>query len=378
MLAYVPGLTSLAISAFYGTGCSPDVSLDDIKQKEVGTFVAPVSKHIWELDDSDVLVEVNGNALTRGRLSEIARFQASMLARKLNAPMSDKRVLEFQEECERGGIAQYVIQQVLAEEGERRGLKVTPEMEKEQVRTFAELLDITLDDASYKYLARVAQVSEAAVRSFMEGNQLAQLVQNSVAVAPESIPYEDVSNLVAHVTRANIDCAASNKMQTAILMEALSCVRAGMTFAEAAKRFSEIQPDDGESWGPFTKAELRLYEHSGRDFSEWAFSAEIGSITSEPVQFDDGVGIAQILERTEGVDEVSAVSIVDVKTVRLARITRKAFDPPPMLNEDQARAKIAAERTKDAQIEFNKSLFLNSRIYYTNGTNLWDSTETNL
>ena len=346
---------------------------EDSPKAEAGTYVAPVVRSFTDLGENDAVVVVNGTKLTKKYLSDIARLQASIYAKSLGMLPTDPRVMKFQLECEQKGIAEFIIQQLLVEESRRRGLSITSQMEREHTDIFAGLLGVPAGEATYESLAQMAGVSGKTVRNYLEGNQLAQLVQESFVVSPESVPDEEVTNLVSRLATINEDCAESNKLQVCALKDALAAVNAGRPFEEVAKEVSEIKPEDGRSWGAFTKSELALYEHRGRKFTEWAFSSPVGSITPEPVQLDDGVSIVKILGRTDGVEEPSVVAIVDQKTVELARITRRAFDPPEALNAAKAREQMAAERTRSVQIEFNKKLFANSRIEYPNGTNLWDS-----
>lgn len=343
----------------------------EISQKPVGTYVASVVRPMSDLADKDVVVSVDGESLTKKELSDIARFQAFIYSIQSGLPFTDEKVVSLWHEREKEGIAEFVIQQILVVEAKRRNLTVAPEVEKETVRTFAGLMKVSPDNATLESLAGVAGVSGRTIRRLLIGNELAQMVQKSFIVEPTSIAEEEVTNLVAKLVKINEDCMASNRLQSALLEEAIKQIKSGMDFAEAAKKFSEAKPEEGAFWGTFSKADLRLYEHSGNNMVEWAFSAPVGSVSAAPIQLDDGVGIIKILKRTEGVDVPSVVAIAGPSVVELARITRKAFDPPKVLSAEEARKNIAAERTKNAQIAFNKKLFLNSRVEYPNGTNLW-------
>ena len=358
----------VALVACFTTGC--DKGKEEVKPS--GTYIAPVVRHITELADDDVVVAVDGVGLTRRELLDISRFQAAIYSIAINTSMADERVVAFQMGCEQEGVSEFVLQQILAQEAKRRDFKVTAEMEKEQIGVFADLLKISRSDATYESLARAAGVSATTIRRYLEGNQLAQLVQSSLQVDAESVDIAEASNLVARIDLINDECAASNELQRVALKEALSSVEGGRSFKEAAEEFSEIKPNEGEFWGTFSKKELALYEHKGVDFTEWAFSAPVGSVTKEPVQLDDGVAIVKILDRVEGVEVPSIVATVGVGSVDLARITRRAFDPPKRLTPEEARASIAAERTKNAQVEYNQKLFMASHVEYPNGTNLWD------
>ena len=357
----------IAMLFCFATGCDQKES----STKPAGTYVASVVRPMADLADDEVVVSVDGENLTKKELSDIARFQAFIYSIQADLPFTDEKVVNLWHQREREGVAEFVIQQILVNEAKRRNLSVTPEVEKEMARTFAGLMKVSVDNATIESLAGIAGVSGRTIRRLLIGNELAQMVQRSLVVAPENIAEADVTNLVANLARINEDCVASNRLQNAMLEEAIKEVKGGMDFAEAAKKFSEIKPEEGAFWGAFSKADLRLYEHSGHMVSKWAFSAPVGSISEEPVQLDDGVGVVKILARTDGVDEPSVVAIVGPSSVELARITRRAFDPPRALSAEDARKSIAEERTKNAQTIFNKNLFLNSRVEYPNGTNLW-------
>ncbi len=360
----------IAIPLVFLIGCGP---LDDPPaEKEPGVYVSQVSHAIDELPDDGIVVSVDGQRLTRRDLLDIAKFQATLYARKMNLPERDPKVIEFQNRCEKEAIFEFVMQKLLSNAARERGISFTSEIERSCVTNLSSVFNIPEEDSGFDSLARMAKVSPKIVSSYIADNRLSELLQKSLIVSPEDIGGASVSNYISHIESISQECQASNKLQRAALEQALADLSGGMTFDEAAEKYSEVK-DGGSVWGEFTPTELRMHEYSPDKLCKWAFSSPVGSITPEPLDIDDGLSIVKILSRTDGVVEESSVSIVPEASVELARITRRVFDPPHVPSYEEARVMLAESRTREVIENLNQSVFMRACIEYPNGTNFWNN-----
>ena len=331
--------------------------------------------HFVELADTAMLVCVDGVGLTKGTVKEEARLRASIYARNNNLSEEDARVISFREECERQAIAGFVVRQFLVNEAARQGIVADTNRIAQIHRDLARALRISDDNDFYGCVAQRVGISAETVHAFVMQGALAMTVQNMVAVPPSDIAASIVSNRL-HALKVDADmCAASNGVQRAKILSALATVTNGVDFATVARRVSELHPEQGVQWDVFSAEDLALQiEGDPSDVIEWAFSAPVGSVSSAPVEMDDGVGLLKILARTDGMRNAVA-GATRTAEVTLARLVVRAFDGPDIPTFDELRTQLAEAATRDARIRHNQQLFLHAQIAYPNGTNLWPEVE---
>lgn len=329
----------------------------------------------FELADTAMLVCVDGVGLTKGTVKGEARLRASIYARNNNLSEEDARVISFREECERQAIAGFVVRQLLVNEAARQGIAADTNRIAQVRRDLARALRISDDNDFYGCVAQRVGISAETVHAFVMQGALAMTVQNMVAVPPSDISASIVSNRL-HALKVDADmCAVSNGVQRAKILSALVAVTNGVDFATVARRVSELHPEQGVQWDVFSAEDLALQiEGDPADVIEWAFSAPVGSVSSAPVEMDDGVGLLKILARTDGMRNAVA-GATRTAEVTLARLVVRAFDGPDIPTFDELRTQLAEAATRDARIRHNQQLFLHAQIAYPNGTNLWPEVE---
>ena len=143
-------------------------------------------------------------------------------------------------------------------------------------------------------------------------------------------------------------------------------ILAGTPFAEVAKKYSEIAPNEGEDWETFELDEFQADE----PIAQWLISAKQGDI-SDPIELEDGysiIGLRQLIEeQPEGEGEKV------VRSYELVRCTFHAYekiDVPE--NREQLRRDMLAERKRAAFQELGMKLMENAKIEYPQGTAIFE------
>ena len=143
-------------------------------------------------------------------------------------------------------------------------------------------------------------------------------------------------------------------------------ILSGVPFAEAAKKYSEVAPNEGEDWETFELDEFQADE----PLAQWLVTAKQGDI-SEPIELEDGysiIGVRQILEETpEEKDERP------VKSYELVRCTFHSYEKIEVPTDRELfRKEMLAARREFAFQELGVKVMENAKIDYPKGTKIFE------
>jgi len=343
--------------AALGAGCKKK----DPEAKAAGIIVGTSNKTIEEMAPDDVIVSVNGVALTRraydGLLDRMVDTYGKARPRSTLADLKS-----YRQSRARLLVDEFVAKEVLVQEAKRRGL--TPSTQdlaviegmiakraKLEGKTTGQYLE-SLDPASAER-TRQDMIDQALIRTLRQAEFGDRLL----------VTEADLQKARDRVSRYNGMCEATNALVKARADAVCGRLRKGEDFSVVAKEVSEEQEtaEQGGFWGEFTREEIEdeAVRHA-------AFSLPVGAV-SEPFDTDEGLVIIKVLER-EGVDSIAAASPAKVKA---ARIFFRLAEFREALNDAELRSLLERERLAEVQRDWLPALIASMRVEFPNGrTNL--------
>jgi len=330
------------------------------KKLEPGVIVADKRVALADMEPTDIIVSVNGKALTRKEHDD--KLDLQVLLYSLKRPSATKASLDvFRTSRAEKAVADYVVMQLVLQEGQRLGIRVSPEdMAAAELRAWRNVSPRRTGDNFTSALGSKAPLFKKAVAD----EEHARATRNALFSDRLEISEADIDRVKKRMEDWNAVYADSNRVVMARGEEIVRELRAGADFAEMAKEVSQFQPETGELWGEFTHAEIE-----DKTLRDLAFSLPVGEV-SDPVDTEDGLVIIRVLERVDGA-AIDSPLATQVATVTLARILLLMYNPYEETSRDQVRTMIFKDRNAKIQQEWMPKLFETARIEYPNGTNLW-------
>jgi parvulin-like peptidyl-prolyl isomerase len=330
----------------------------------VSGFVEGASaKRLADLAPGDVIVSVNGVALTRGEYDAMLnRMEASF--RQANPTRSIADLKSFRSMKERSLIDEFITKQVLVQEAGARGLAPAPDelqfvesllarRAKREGKTVEQLLAAMPPGEADRIRKDIRD--QALIRTFRKAEFGERLV----------IKDEDLQQMRERLTRYNQMCEATNALVKARAAAALERIRKGEDFAAVARDVSEDKKtaEAGGLWGEFTRSEI---DDDG--VRNAAFSLPVGAV-SEPFDTEEGLVIIKVLERT-GIDSVVAAASAQVK---LGRLFFRLGELMTIPEEAEMRKELERTRLEELQSQWIPALLPKYRVEFPNGrTNLFE------
>jgi len=336
-----------------GAGCKE-------KKLEPGLIVADKQVALADMKPDDVIVSVNGKALTRKAHDDKLDLLTALYA--IRRSSATKATIDaYRANRAARIIPDYVMLQLALEEGRRLGISISPEeLAEAELKTWRSAASRRLGDD----FAAALGPQTALFKKTVAEDALVRATRQNLFGDRLVISEEDIDKVAKQMADWNASYAESNKVVVAQGEEIVRKLRDGADFAETAKEVSQFQPEEGELWGEFTHAEIE-----DKVLRELAFKLPIGAI-SDPVDTEDGLIIIRVLERTDGATVDSPLA-TQVATVKLARILLLMYNPHEERNREEIRLMILSSRNTKIQQEWAPQLHAAARIEYPNGTNLW-------
>lgn len=169
----------------------------------------------------------------------------------------------------------------------------------------------------------------------------------------------------ARTAKFNANAKATNEVQIARAKEIVKKALSGEDFIELGKKYGDYNVGEAKYWTAYFWPDLK----EDVKLRDWAFSAKIGDVGG-PFDTKNGYSVVKLLKIDEGSLEPSAVSLA-LKRVYLARITLNVYDTISEVSDDARRARMKKFFYEKTMKDVLMKLQQEGRIYYTNGTNLW-------
>ena len=322
-------------------------------------MVGETEKTIEEMNPEDVIVSVDGHALTRGMYDELIENTAKTLSLSIgkNNPAMVKQLIR---EKKRKLPGEFIAKHFLLSEAARRRLDPAPvhlaEMESRLAARAAKegkSLERFLQDQGSRTNALLQDVREQALILTLREAEFGDRLK---------VTDQDLAEIRERTKRFNASWEATNRLIMARGKALCERIRAGEDFFAVARQESDDPESTEGLWGTFTRLEIQ-----DAQVRHAAFTLPVGAV-SEPFDTEEGMVIIKVLERS-GVDAPVANSLA---TVKLGRILVPLLETRSLPDDKRLRREVERERLRELQLEWFKVLKQHARIEYPNGTNLWE------
>ena len=340
---------------------------DGEKRAASGSKATNEVKTIGQMVPEDVIVSVNGIALTRQQYDDGVKKILQNFSRK--GKVSQRQIAGFARMAMRQYVQRFVNSQLLAQEARNKGILSEEELKrktnaaleqsaKQAGKTAGSFLPAALDKAK-------------ALRSETEEKVLVEELINRAVMPKVNVTDEYVKMAIDAVRVANMPIATSNAVKVSKLQEIRQAVKTGSDFGKLADEYSESKDSaagKGGFWGEFERNQIE-----DRKIRAVVFALKTGEI-SEVLEDEEGYQLIKVLNRqAEKKNEKGAV--VEAEAVSLARIF---FYKEPEL-EMPGEAEVKSQLAKGIRDKYLKDLIeeLKKRavILYPHGTNFWEETK---
>lgn len=346
-------LTSICILALLFSGCAKE-------KREPGVYIGDVNKTMAELSPRDVIISVNGDPLTRHEFEVNGKLYGKIW-RILN-PNDSEPVEHAVRRREQQFIPSFILQTMVKQEAKRRGITADP-CDLAQVSTnFLKSIrrkGKTLQQVADEFSGEPGQ----KMIDMVNADALMQTLLKNLAPRRFSITEADIDAAEKRIAEFDKNTAASNAVNLALAKRVAAEVRAGGDIAALAKRYSQINPDDGTLWGPLDKEQLK---YKSPAVLAWAEKAKVGDV-SDPLDVDDGLSVVKLLGRTVDGDPADPRAT----EYRFARVTLYVFEYHAKMTRDEIRNQLHKEAGETTREELVKRLWKTAVLEYPNGTNLF-------
>lgn len=357
-VVYIVGLLTLFLA-----GCGEE-GVDVVSKP--GLYVNQgIEKSILELDESDVVLIVNGERLTKRDFNAQLRLNEAIwsLAGGKELPTDDAlaelavvngqwtaydliRHALFRQYAER---IHAVPSAELVKKAEREFVSSFNKIKFDSVATMARMIGGAAGDLMLKVPYVNAQ--DALLRQSVTTNDL------------DSVSEAELEARRKFVAAFDANAEAMNAKTKERLLKAKAEILAGGDFAEVTKKYAEVNPGYGSRWGTFILAETASEE----DLHDWLAKAKVGDI-SDPVDTDDGLAIVKLVAKGKGDAPLGAEP---PDTYTMVRCTMKACEKMRYQDKTEMTRQLLVWKRQDAQKLLGEKLMSEAVIEYPNGTNLF-------
>ena len=325
-----------------------------------GLIVADKQVALADMAPSDIIVSVNGQALTRQAYEDGLDLYTTLFTFRSSAA-NQMTINAYRSNRGATSILEYVPKQLILQEGRRLGIRLSPEaLTAAEQETWKK----TAPRRAGEDFVTVLGAKASQFKQHVAEDEYVKATRKALFADRLAVSDEEVDAAMKRRADWNEVYVESNRVVMARGEEIVRELRAGSDFAEMAMRVSQHGPEDGKEWGEFTREEI-----DDPKLREVAFQLPVGGI-SDPIDTEHGLIIIRVLEQTSGAAVESAVAqrVASVKLAKILLLMYNAFDK---ISHEQLRANIEKDRISEVQKEWVPQLYKTATIEYPNGTNLW-------
>lgn len=348
----------LTVVLMIGMGCKreADRTVTGIK---VGTSL----KLIEEMAPTDVIVSVNGVALTRENYDDAMAVKEMIYV--LNRPGTTKQELIMSRPYwSRAVLQEFMARQVIIQAALAKKHKTSAEALRVSRTDMSNVLKINEQDLERKFteLGRVGQ----SMKALIEENALIRSFREAEHGETLKVTPLDVENRIKAIKEYHERAEATNQLVMAKGRSLYEQLKKGDDFFKLAALCSEASDKPIGEWGTFLKGEI---EHP--KLREAAFTLPVGAV-SEPIDTEEGLVIIKVIERKA--EAIGPAVAPGPATVTLGRIVLRMAEGgagAKLPTREEVEKALATQKVKEVQQSWLPALVSKSSIEYPNGTNLW-------
>ena len=344
-------------------GCSDE----SWRHKKPGVYVAEgKAKTIAEMAPGDVVVIVNGEKVTKADYDALLRVRTAIfqLQKKIDVEdLQNDLVRQFIATVEPFIVMELVHHKMFAQYAREKGIVPSAEDVSRARNEFVQSLKRRPEDVE-RGRRRLDRVAGDCFDRIPYVNAQDALLRRSVATNDiDNVTEAEIARLTAHMEKWNSTADGNNAESKRRLAKARAEIDAGVSFAEAAKKYAQVHPEYGAKWETVELGELPQDE----DLYKWLVKAKVGEI-SPPLDLEDGLAIVKLESIGKG-DAPRGVPKPDVYT--LVRCTAYAYQYVEHLERPKKIQEILNEKRSAAQKTLGTMLTARAVLEYPNGTNFF-------
>ena len=364
---YSLSLALVAIVSLFG-GCS--------RQKAPGLYVSDKKMTIDEMSPSDIIARINGKAITKRDFLVYQNVFEKVYRMSLGIPFDAESpsVDDFVKSNEQRIPEMLFKDELVRQAAAKNGVSAT----EKEVETFAapilsscRTVKLGVAGTADKIGGAGAKCFVASIRAGLLGEKLVdQLIEKSYTEVTD----QELTNQLAHVREFNETADRMNALAREKLLKAKSEILGGAKFADVAKKYSELRPEQGKEWQTVELDELVAEGETA--LKQWLVTANTGDI-SDPIDLDDGISIVGVVAKGEG-ELPPGVKGPGPILYTLVRCTLYARQNMVELNEDDSRKLILDSKRKAWAKGFLQKLYADAAMEFPNGTNFFNVVATEM
>lgn len=336
------------------------------KKKTSSTEFSPIAKRF---KPEDVLFTVNGAPVTRAdydlRSNLRGKTYRYMKRLPLNGP--SKEAERFQKNSAMAVVEELIRCRLVEAAAAAAGVAARPETleaKKKEVLAGIGRPKDTFDTIVKRFGGKYGKALEDSVAyDALESDYLEVFSTNSLTVVTkEEIEAQKAANVEFNAEIARLNAASREKA----LAAKAEILEKGRLFKDVAKERAELFPEQGEFWDVLEVDELEASD----PFARWLAGSDVGDI-SEPLDFEDGLGIVGVVSKTRSDSSVHPGEEADM--YELVRILFKAYVPRDMLDTDEEWTQAILDfRRSEAMKALGKELLGKADLQFPNGNDIFD------
>ena len=355
----------VVLTALFG-GCS--------REKAPGVYVADKKLTIEEMRPSDVIMRVNGKAITK---RDYVLYQNSFakvyrMSRGISFDAESVGVDDFVKSNEQRIPEILLKDELVRQAAAKEGVVATDD----EVEAFAAPILDACKTRKLGLAGTAAKMGGAEAKYFVESIKAGllgeKLVDRLIEKEYTEVSSEELTNQLAHVRRFNENADRMNALAREKLLKAKAEILAGGSFAEVAEKYSELRPEQGKEWQTVDIDEL--IGEGEAALKRWLLTANVGDI-SDPIDMDDGICIVGVVAKGEG-ELPQGVSGPAPLLYTLVRCTLYARQNMVELDEAESRKLLLDHKRQEWSKGLLKRLYDEAAIEFPNGSYLFKEEDT--
>ena len=337
------------------------------EQKEPGVYVDEAKSILMkDLSPRDVIVRVNGKEITK-RDFQVRRSLHEKVYRLHNnyeLAGKNKRVRNHIRAIEGGIPDEYIRHELYRQAADAEGVAVPEKLLNSEFKKF--LQHIGKPKASKEDVAAMLGKEEFGVlMAFMRDAIRAEILRDKLATNGYYVVSDEmVSNHLDKISRWNANAKRLNDKARTKALNFKKKVLAGADFAELGQKTAQIRPEYAKEWDSIQIMELN---EDAAELRDWLKAANVGDI-SDPLDFDDGIAIVKVLDKTQAPVPKGAPPAFDYS---LARCTFKAYQFTQEETADEVRRNFRIELQNALMQKLGEKLWKAAVIEFPNGVDFF-------
>lgn len=353
-------------------GCSDDAT--PVAAEKKGTARPKANKECFlpspvnsVIKSTNVILRVNGVEFTRAQYDQMYRIREKVFRRANGIAMNEKsdKVRRYMVAGKYDILGIFIRRELMRQAAERRGLKATDELFSEIAARFLRQIRSSRQGLE-KAMGSFLTPEEAAVQmAGMECDALGEAYLRSWATNDMvNVSDVEVSNRVVKINEINVETKRLNDEARRKAAAAKAEIMAGGNFYAVTTNRCELVPEQGKEWETFELGELEPEE----DLFKFLSTANQGDI-SDPLDFDDGIGIVGVLLKEKGEAPAGYAAADQYTCVRCLFTAYTPIELPADMED--LRQTILDDRRSKARVAMGEELMKTAVIEYPSGEQIF-------